>query len=216
MATGRNSAERSQLEAAVLDTFPFLVDALGIAALGLLVPSSLSLRGRVMAQLLLVSLFGLYLAYRLLKRLEPVWFEDAAITATQRAFGTSLGLVVLVTGCVGLVTLASSAALRLRPTTQFLQLLSTLDIAWAASTVMIAAYWLWHRVRVAIAAGLLVVVLCSVAYYRYIDTVAFSPSGAWRLRAGELWEYVLAYDMAIAAIALGMLFIAVRRKAATL
>lgn len=216
MASGRDQGVSSQLEAAVLDAFPFLIDALGISALGLLVPSSLSVRWRVMVQLILISLFGIYLAFRLLKRLEPVWFESATITATQRVLGTALGVVIIVTGSVGLVTLASSAALRLRPPTQFLQLLSALDIAWAASTVMVAAYWLWNRVRVALVGGAFVLVMCTWAMARYIDEAALGPSGAWRLSAAELWEYVLPYDIAIAVVAVGLLILAVRRRATTL
>lgn len=216
MPTARSKGARSQLEDAVLDAFPFLVDALGISALGLLVPSSLPLRGRVVVQLTLISVFALYLAYRLLRRLDPVWFEGAPITSSQRAFGTALGVVVIVTGSVGLVALASSAALRLRPPTQLLQLLSALDIAWAATTVMVASFWLWNRVRVALLQGAAVVALCVFAYYRYVDEVAFGPSGAWRLRASELWEYVLVYDIAIAVIAIALLVFAVRRKGATL
>ena len=169
-----------------------------------------------MVQLVMISVFGIYLAFRLLKRLEPVWFDSSPITATQRVFGTGLGVVIIVTGCVGLVTLASSAALRLRPATQFLQLLSTLDIAWAASTVMVAAYWLWSRVRVALFGGLVVVAACTVTLARYVDEAAFGPNGGWRLTASELWEYVLPYDIGVAAIAIGMLFYAVRKRAADL
>ncbi|NND01524.1 MAG: hypothetical protein HKN91_01940, partial [Acidimicrobiia bacterium] len=97
---------RSQLEAGVLDAFPFLVDALGISALGLLVPSSLSLRWRVVVQLVLISVFALYVGFRLLSRLDPVWFESSPITPKQRTFGTAIGVVIIVTGSVGLITLA--------------------------------------------------------------------------------------------------------------
>ena len=216
MPADKNQGVRSQLEAAVLDAFPFLIDALGISALGLLVPSSLSLRWRVMVHLLLISAFGVYLGYRLLKRLDPVWFASAPITSTQRVFGTALGVVIIVTGSVGLVTLASSAALRLRPSTQFLQLLSTLDIAWAAATVMVAFYWLWNRVQMALIGGFAVVVACAFPYGRYVDQAAFGPGGAWRMRASELWEYVLPYDIFIAVVAIGLLLLAVRRRAAIL
>ena len=120
--------------------------------------------------------------------------------------------VFMVTGSVALVTLASSAALRFQPSTQFLQLLSALDIAWAAATVMIAAYWLWGR-RAALIGGIAVGVVCIAAIARYLDAVGFTPRGRWRLDGGALWTYVLPYDMAVAAIAIGLFWFALRRRA---
>ncbi len=203
------------MEAAALEGFPFLVDGLGVAVLGLLVPTSLSLPWRFTIQLGLLSALALFLAYRLLAHVSSLWFAGAGLRAPWQALGTALGYVVLVTGSVGLVCLASSAALRYQPTTQFLQLLSSLDIAWATSTVMVAVHWLWKRRILTLLAGAGVVVVCVWVIVRYIDKGAFGPRGAWRLRAGELWEYVLVYDVVVAALAIGLLVVAVRRRAAS-
>ncbi|NND01385.1 MAG: hypothetical protein HKN91_01230, partial [Acidimicrobiia bacterium] len=100
--------------------------------------------------------------------------------------------------------------------TQFLQLLSTLDIAWAATTVMVALYWLLDRAQIALFGGVAVVGTCIWAYARYVDEVALGPNGAWRLRASELWEYVLVYDTLVAVVAVGLLFAAINRRADTL
>lgn len=217
MATTKKTASGSSLEAAVVETFPFLIDAIGVAALGLLVPNDNWLRGRFLVQLGLLSLFAVFLTFRLLGYLDTIWFDRKAmrhpLRFQRRVLATGLSTIVIVTGTVGLATLASSAALRYQPSTQFLQLLSALDIAWAVATVMVAAYWLWGR-RYAVAGGLAVVAVCLWAIWRYLDNVGFGPNGGWRLRAAPLWEYVLIYDMAIAVIAIGLLWLAIRRRSA--
>jgi hypothetical protein len=114
---------------------------------------------------------------------------------------------------VGLVTLASSAALRFQPSTQFLQLLSALDIAWAIATVMVAVYWLRGRWP-ALMAGAVVGVVCIASIFRYLDAVGFTPRGRWRLDGGALWTYVIPFDMAVAVIAIGLFVFAARRRAA--
>lgn len=112
---------------------------------------------------------------------------------------------------MALVTLASSAALRFQPSTQFFQLLSALDIAWAASTVMVAGYWVWGR-RVAVLGGLAVVLVCIWAVGNYIAEVGFTPRGGWRVRGARLFELVIVYDMAVAVVAIGLLVYAIKRK----
>lgn len=201
------------LEDAAAEAFPFLLDALGIAALGLLVPNRLALEWRFGAQLTLLSLFSVFLAYRLLHQSDQVWFGGRSLRLGQRLFGTALGVIVIVTGVVALATLASSAALRFEASTQFFQLVSALDIAWAVSTVMVAAHWLWGR-RAALVGGLAVVAVCLWAVRRYIVLVGFGAKGGWRVRGDSLFELVIIYDMAVAALAIGLLVFAIRRRAA--
>ena len=203
----------ASLEVAIVAAFPFLIDALGIAVLGLLVPDTVGVAWVFGVQLALLSLFAVFIAYRLLEHSDQFWFAGSRLSPAQRAAGTALSLVVVVTGTVALVTLASSAALRYQPSTQFFQLLSALDIAWAASAVMVAAYWLWGR-RPAVIGGLTVVAVCIWAVGNYITVVGFGPGGGWRVRGRSLFELVIVYDMAVAIIAIGLLVYAVKRKVA--
>ena len=203
---------KQSLEGTLTEAFPYLIDALGVSALGLLVPTSLSLGVRFGAQLVLLVLFGYLLAFKLLPFTDTIWFGGTSLRATQRVIGTGLALIVTVTGVVGLVTLASSAALRLQPSTQFLQLLSALDIAWAASTVMVSLYWLRGRVA-ALVGGAIVGLACIATIARYLDAVGFTPKGRWRLDAAALWKYILPYDIAVAIIAIAAFIFAVKRRA---
>jgi len=204
---------KASLESAALLTFPYLVDALGVSALGLLVPTSLSLGGRFIGQLILLVFLAVFVTSRLLALTTSPWFAGSRLRFEQRVLATGVATVILVTGVVGLATLASSAALRFQHSTQFLQLLSALDIAWAAATVMVAAYWLWGRVA-ALIGGAAVGVLCVATIARYLKEVGFTTRGGWRLRASDLWTYVLPFDTAVALIAIGLLFFAWRRKSA--
>jgi len=209
----RSAADsRQSLEGALTEAFPYLIDALGVSALGLLVPTSLSLGLRFGAQLVLLVLLGYLLAFKMLPFTDTIWFRGTRLKATQRVFGTGLAAIVAVTGVVGLVTLASSAALRLQPSTQFLQLLSALDIAWAVATVMVGLYWLRGRTA-ALVGGAIVGIACIATIARYLDSVGFTSKGRWRLDAAALWKYVLAYDIAVAVIAIAIFVFATRRRA---
>ena len=129
----------------------------------------------------------------------------------RKRLAGGIALVVIVTGVVGLVTLASSAALRLQPSLQFLQLLSALDIAWAAGAVLIGGYRLWSR-RTARVAGLTVGVSCVLSIWNYLRVVGFTADGGWLLDGGQLMRLVLPFDMLAAAIASGVLFAGARRQ----
>lgn len=211
------SGEQSTVRAASLDgaayeAFPYLLDGLGVAALGLLVPTSLRIGLRFGGQLVLLVIFGLILAARVLPLIETPWFSGLGLSARRREAATGIGAIIIVTGVVGLVTLASSAALRFQPSTQFLQLLSALDIAWAATTIMVAVYWIRGRVA-ALVAGAIVGILCIASIFRYLNAVGFSPQRRWRLDGGALWTYVIPFDMAIGAVAVAAFVFAVRRRA---
>ena len=78
--------------------------------------------------------------------------------------------MVLVTGVVALVTLASSAALRFPPSMQFLQLLSAVDIAWAATALVVGADRAWGR-TVAIIGGTILGALVGGSLGRAMDRV---------------------------------------------
>ncbi|NIR60829.1 MAG: hypothetical protein GWO02_15625 [Gammaproteobacteria bacterium] len=122
-------------------------------------------------------------------------------------------LVVLPTGVVALVTLASSAALRFDPSLQFLQLLSALDIAWAGAALMIGTRWLWGRIAAFFAGGMLGI-LCVLSVWNYLRVVGFGPDGAWAVRAGEMMTLILPFDTAAAVMAIASLGAGIRRRSA--
>jgi hypothetical protein len=120
-----------------------------------------------------------------------------------------VSIIALATGVVALVTLASSAALGYQPSLQFLQLLSALDIAWATAGLMLGVRLLAGD-RGALAAGLVLAVICIWSIWRYLDVVGFAGNGGWLVSGPDLWRYVLPYDMAAAVMAIGALVIGLR------
>jgi len=119
-----------------------------------------------------------------------------------------------VTGAVGLVTLATSAALRYDASLQFLQMLSALDIAWAAAALTLG---LLRRFGPGLAtAGAAVLgVVCVWAIWRYLDVVGFGPDGEWIVSASDLNRLVLPYDMGAAVLALTAFSLGLRQARLT-
>jgi hypothetical protein len=117
-----------------------------------------------------------------------------------------VSLVVVVTGLIGLVTLATSAALRLEPSLQFLQLLSALDIAWAGAAVMIGAYRLWGRGAALVGGGVLGV-FCVWSIWNYLHIVGFTDAGGWLVEGGQVMRLVLPFDMMAAGVAVTLLVV---------
>lgn len=139
---------------------------------------------------------------------EPGWF--ASLGAFPRAVAAAATVIVVVTGMVGLVTLATGAALRLDPSLQFLQLLGALDIAWAAAAIVIGARRGWGRVT-ALAGGTVLGIVCVWSIWNYLRTVGFTAQGGWVVDAGELMRLVLPFDAAAALLAAGVLVAGTRR-----
>lgn len=160
-----------------------------------------------------VVIFGMGLAVHLLPLAERDWFPSVSRPFTRDA-ATAAGITIVVTGVVGLVTLASSAALRFDPSTQFLQLLSTLDIAWATTALMVGVLWL-KRQTWAIGAGAMLTVVCIWSIARYIDAVGFGPGGEWIVRSNDLLTFVLPYDTMAAVLAIGSVLLGIRRRQPT-
>lgn len=150
--------------------------------------------------------FGAAFADRLAARTEVAWFGGRSgwlLTATW--------IVVLTSGVVGLVTLATSAALRYDPSLQFLQALSALDIAWAGAALIVGVWW-WRGRGAAVAAVAVLIAVCVWSIWRYLDIVGFGPDGSWIVDGARLRELVLPYDMAAAAIALVAVTLGVRTR----
>lgn len=204
-------AVMSPLDVAVGKAVPYLATGLLLSPLLLLVPANANRFTVSVVHLSALVLLGLALAMAVAPLLERNWFDGLDWPENRKRLAGGIALVVIVTGVVGLVTLASSAALRLQPSLQFLQLLSALDIAWAAGAVLIGGYRLWSR-RTARVAGLTVGVACVLSIWNYLRVVGFTADGGWLLDGGQLMRLVLPFDMLAAAIASGVLFAGARRQ----
>jgi hypothetical protein len=114
--------------------------------------------------------------------------------------------VALTTGAVALLTLASSAALRLEPSLQFLQLLSALDIAWAGAAIALGSYLRWGT-RAAWLGGIVLGGFCLFSIWRYLDIVGFTAPGGWQVSGSELMRYVIPSDILAGAAAVVILWV---------
>ena len=200
------------MERAVLATVPFLGVGL-LASLPLLLiswsapPSTL-----VIVHLTGLVLLGLAASIRLAPFAGGDWFLGQSWTPFWRAIASGVSVVFLVTGMVGLVTIASSAALQYPPSLQFLQLLSALDIAWAGAALVVGIYRAW-RLPAAVIAGSALAVICIWSIWWYLDAVGFGPNGEWVVDASVLMRRVLPFDIAAAVMAIGALLYGTRRQA---
>lgn len=154
--------------------------------------------------------FGLVVVADLARFIDQSWF--AGLGATTRIVASGAAVVALTVGAVALVTLPTSAALRLDPSLQFLQLLSALDIAWAAGATLVGVSWIAGR-RWGHVAGAIIGVVCVWSIWAYLDAVGFAPDGGWLVDGSALMTYVLPYDMGAAVIAVVTLILGARRTA---
>jgi hypothetical protein len=200
------------MERAVLATIPFLVIGL-IGSIPLLLvrwsPPPFTI---VIVHLAALVLLGLVAVIRLAPLAGDGWFVGHAWPPFWRLSASGISVVFLVTGMVGLVTLASSAALRYPPSLQFLQLLSALDIAWAGAALVIGVHRAW-RLPAAVTAGTLLAIICVWSIWKYLDVVGFGPTGEWIVDSEALATYVLPFDVAAAVMAIGAFVFGTRRQA---
>lgn len=197
-------------EAAIVIAAPFLLIGVIAALPLLLIPSHWSLLATTTVHLAVLVTMALAMALRLAPLIEADWFPDRSWSIGRRRFGAAASLIALVALVAGLVTLATSAALRLQPSLQFLQLLSSLDIAWALTALVIGVRLLRGRTA-ALIAGLALNVVCVVALWNYLRVVGFEADGGWLLDGARLMRLVIPADMAAAALALVLLAMGLRR-----
>ncbi|NNL47294.1 MAG: hypothetical protein HKO76_02910 [Acidimicrobiia bacterium] len=169
----------------------------------------------VVVQLGLIALWGVALSARLVSGVassDHLWFPT--LSASARRLSTAVGMIGLSTFGTMLVTLASSAALRWHPSTQFLQLISTADIAWVVAGVMVGLAMRTAK-RVWLPTGIAVAAICTWSMYRYLSAVGFGPEGEWIVRATELWRLIIPFDIAAAAMALVAVWYGIRARTAS-
>lgn len=200
------------IERAIGRSVRWLIAGLLVAPLLLAVTTPHGSTPWILFHLAVLVVYGLALTMSLAEELDTPWFRELRPKASLSA--SAVSLVVLATGAVALVTLASSAALRLDPSMQFLQLLSALDIAWAAGATAIGAR-LAGGPLAGWAAGGAIAAVCVWSMAAYLNAVGYTTAGGWLVDGDAMWRYILPYDMAAAVIAVTTLTFGVRSRAKT-
>lgn len=201
------------IERAVLVAVPYLAGGLIAAVPLLLVPTSVDREALFLLHLAALVLLALILSNRLGPLVHDDWYTSQRWSApTRRLFG-AITLVVIVTGVIGLVTLATSGALRFQPSLQFLQLLSALDIAWAGAAIVFGVWRRWGSTA-AMAGGAMLGVACVASIWNYLRIVGLTSDGRWALDGAELMRLVLPADIAAATVAIALLWTGMRREMA--
>lgn len=134
------------------------------------------------------------------------WFQDVRFPWLASA----ASLIAAAVGFSALLTLATSAAARYDASLQFLQLLSSVDIAWVVSALYIGARTL-AGIRLAVPAGLALIAGCIWSISAYLSEVGFAAAGGWLVDGGQLLRIVLPADAAAAVVSLAVLLGAARR-----
>lgn len=203
---------QSPLERAVLKSLPWLLGGLLAAVPLLLVPGSSDLRWDLVVHLSLLVLFAFGLTWRMPEIDADDWFRSQDWSPTLRFFAAATSLVVIVTGVTALVTLATTAALRFQPSLQYLQLLSSLDIAWVVAGTTLAVRSLWGRVP-AFAAGSMMSIVCVMSIVLYLVEVGLTNEGGWLVDGAAMLRLILPFDIAAALITVTLLLLAARHSA---
>ena len=153
-------------------------------------------------QLSVLVLFGTALTFHLAPLADETWFAGASLGPRVRTGLGGVMVVIVVTGAVGLVTLATSAALRFDVSLQFLQLISAMDIAWVVAALVLGLRWRFGR-RLAVGGALVMGAVCVWSIWRYLDVVGFTPEGGWLVDGARIASLVLPFDLMAAVLAVG-------------
>lgn len=147
--------------------------------------------------------------YALVIELTPLtdrpWFAS-----TKRSWLASVvSLIAVVVGFSALLTLATSAVARYDVSLQFLQLLSSMDIAWVVAALYIGARKLWGNGTAAVL-GSIILAACVASIALYLQTVGFTESGGWLVDSEAMYRIVISSDTVAAILSLTVLLAAVR------
>jgi len=153
-----------------------------------------------MVHLIVLQVAALLLAAELAPLLNRPWFP----AVSRHWLASAASLIAIITGFAALLTLATSAAARYEPSLQFLQLLSSLDIAWVTAALFYGAWKLWGRLT-AWVLGSLIIVACVASIAVYLNVVGFTESGGWLVDGTRMMTIVIPADMVAAVVALSVL-----------
>ncbi len=200
----------SPFETAVVDAFPYLVAGLVLSLPLLALPVSDEPLWVFTLHLSALVILGLLVAFRVGPLAGADWFRGRTWERQRRRLAGIVVLVMIVTGVVALVTMASAAVLRFDPSLQFLQLLSALDIAWVTAALYLGVRWWLGEGASRVAAATLGAV-CVVSVWNYLRVVGFGPGGEWVVDGDQLLRLVLPFDVAAAVLAVGSVILGLRR-----
>ena len=157
-------------------------------------------------QLTLLQIATFSLMIHLAPLTDRPWFR----TSRRPWLASAVSLVAVAVGFSALLTLATSAAARYDVSLQFLQLLSSLDIAWVVAALYLGSRILWSD-RVALVLGSLMLIACVASIAIYLSVVGFTPEGGWLVDGGELLRIVLPSDVMAAIISTSVLLLGSRK-----
>jgi hypothetical protein len=198
-------------ERAITQTMLWMTVGAAAAVPLLVVPAPEDPMLTVIVHLVVIVVFGAALTFHLAPLADAAWFEQGLLSERVRAALAGVVIVVLVTGAVGLITLATSAALRYDASLQFLQLISAMDIAWVVAAFALGLRWIrgW---RLAVTGAVLMGTVCVGSIWRYLYVVGFSADGGWVVDGGRIASLVLPFDLMAAVLAITAFSIGVGRR----
>jgi hypothetical protein len=159
-----------------------------------------------LVHLVLIQVATLALAVELAPLTDHPWF-----THLRRPWLASVAsLVASLVGFAALLTLATSAAARYDPSLQFLQLLSSLDIAWVVAALYLGVRRMWGK-GLAKVLGTLLLAGCVTSIAIYLKVVGFTAAGGWVVDGATLWRIVIPADTFSAIISVAVLLAASSR-----
>ena len=153
-----------------------------------------------LVHLTILQLATAWFAFELASLTDRPWFNGLK----RQWLASTASLIAAVVGFSALLTLATSAAARYDPSLQFLQLLSSMDIAWVVAGIYLGSRKLWGR-PVDLILGSIILAACVGSIALYLQTVGFSVDGGWLVDGSAMSRIVLPADTVAALLALGIL-----------
>lgn len=180
-----------------------------LSAVALVLPAPASddgLLGYMLVHLGVAQVITLLFAIEVAPLTDRPWFPSVR----RSWLASASSVVAAVVGFSALLTLATSAAARYDVSLQFLQLLSSLDIAWVVAALYLGSRWLWGR-RIGLILGGLLLAACVISIAIYLNVVGFTDEGGWLVSGGDMLRIVISSDLMAAAVSLSVLAAAARR-----
>lgn len=180
---------------------------LSLLALVFPAPQGDGLFSYVLIHLTVLQIATFVFAVEMAPLTDDPWFRQF-----KRAWlASSASLVAAAVGFSALLTLATSAAARYDVSLQFLQLLSSLDIAWVVATLFLGSRKLWGQ-PVALVLASILIGACVLSIAIYLDTVGFTSDGGWLIDGTQMMRIVIPSDTVAAIVSLSVVLVASQRS----
>lgn len=182
---------------------------LSLLALVFSAPRGDGLLGYVLTHLAVLQIATFVFVVEMAPLTDSPWFRQF-----KRAWlASSASLVAAAVGFSALLTLATSAAARYDVSLQFLQLLSSLDIAWVVATLYLGSRKLWGR-HIGLILASILIGACVLSIAIYLNTVGFTSEGGWLIDGAQMLRIVIPSDTVAAVVALSVVLVASHRSTA--